>query len=70
MSHLLPDMSTLSPATAALLSRVMLQRQAAGLLVRWQLPDGSEWSAYAKDAEQKARWIEAKAAIGWVHLPD
>lgn len=68
MPHPLPDMSTMSPATAALVSRVMLQRQSAGLLVRWQLPDGSEWSAYAKDDAQKARWVEAKARLGWVHL--
>ena len=64
----LPDMSTLDPATAALLSRVMMQRQAAGLLVNWRLPDGSEWSAYAKDEAQKARWIEAKAKADWVYL--
>ena len=68
MRQPLPDMSTLSPQTAALLTRVMNARQDARLLVRWRLPDGSEWSAYAKDDDQKLRWIEAKAKLGWVHL--
>lgn len=61
----LPDMSTLSPASAALVSRVMKQRQAQGLLVCWMLPDGGEWSAYAANEAEKARWIEAKAKLGW-----
>jgi hypothetical protein len=53
-----------------LIARTMTNRAAAGLHVHWLLPDGSEWSAHAANAEQKAEWIKAKAAAGWVHLAD
>jgi hypothetical protein len=41
-------------------------REAAGLHVHWRLPDGSEWSAYADSEATKAKWIAAKAKIGWI----
>lgn len=60
---------SLSPTSAALIGRVMAARENAGLHLHWQLPDGSQWSAHAKDESQKAAWIAAKAKLGWQHLP-
>ena len=48
----------------------MAQREAAGLRVHWRLPDGSRWSAYASSEDVKAKWIAAKARLGWEYLPE
>lgn len=58
----------LSAESQALIDRVKAAREAAGLHVRWRLPDGTEWSAYTSTAERKAAWIAANARRGWVCL--
>lgn len=55
-------------ATLSLIASVQAKRAAQGLLVRWKLPNGKEWSAYASTEKQKQEWIQSKAKIGWLHI--
>ena len=50
----------------ARIDAVKAVREAAGLHVHWTLPDGRDWSAYAKDEAQKLAWIESGKRKGWI----
>lgn len=41
------------------------KREAAGLLVEWNIPGRGYWSAYASSEAVKAKWIAAGEKKGW-----